>query len=110
MLESNGFIVITAKDEREAINALDGFYEVHQHGTESPSLTVLMDYMLEDTDGLTLISSLKELGFIRAKYFILSANSKDEIPRSAQFPEIPFLQKPLDIMAISTLRGELPTF
>ncbi|QQX81321.1 response regulator [Shewanella sp. KX20019] len=103
MLESDGFTVITAKDERETINALNSFYDVKQQTAELPSLIVLMDYMLDETDGLTLISLLKDLGFYHPKYFILSANCKDEIPRSALFPEITFLQKPIDIKTARAL-------
>ena len=103
MLESDGFSVMTAKDERETIDALNAFYSRWQVEAEMPSLIVLMDYMLDETDGLTLISSLKELGFNKLKYFILSANCKDEIPNSNQYPEITFLQKPIDINAIRAL-------
>jgi len=103
MLESDGYIVTTAKDRRESISALNNIYGEAQAASEAPSLIVLMDYMLDETDGLTLISSLRELGFHQPKYFILSANCKDEIPKSALFPEITFLQKPLDIKTIRAL-------
>lgn len=103
MLESDGFIVSTAKNERESVDVLTTFYNGRQAGDDVPSLIVLMDYMLDETDGLTLISSLKELGFNKAKYFILSANCKDEIPKAALFPEITFLQKPIDVDTLRAL-------
>jgi signal transduction histidine kinase len=105
MLESDGYSVTTAKDGRESINALNRFYGAQLQDTEVLPLIVLMDYMLDETDGLTLISSLKKLGFHQPEYFILSANSKDEIPKSALFPDIAFLQKPIDIKTIRALNA-----
>lgn len=97
MLESEGYQVFTAKNEQESLKVLNSYYDSKISVAENASLIVLMDYMLDDTDGLSLISSLKELGFIKAEYFILSANSRDEIPKAEDFPDIQFLQKPLNI-------------
>ena len=65
---------------------------------------VLMDYRLEDTNGLALIDDLiaqQALAAATAKpsthYFILSANDKLEIPQYAQYPHVSFLQKPLNV-------------
>jgi DNA-binding response OmpR family regulator len=65
-----------------------------------------MDYMLAETDGFTLIESMKAKGYRQQHYFILSAHTEDEIQKVKTFTDIAFLQKPLDI---NLLKQKLPT-
>ncbi|WP_394203041.1 ATP-binding protein [Shewanella waksmanii] len=99
MLESVGYRVYTAKDEPQALTVMPHCYQ--QAINNNSQLIVLMDYMLDNTDGLTLIARLKEQGYHHAQYFILSANSEDEIPDASKTKQIHYLQKPLDINSLN---------
>ncbi|GIU33096.1 ATP-binding protein [Shewanella schlegeliana] len=95
MLERVGYQVLTAKNEAQTFAALNSYYQ--SLNANNSSLIVLMDYMLDDTNGLALISKLKEEDFTNVTYFILSANSEDEIPEAKTYHDITYLQKPFEI-------------
>ncbi|WP_064791385.1 hybrid sensor histidine kinase/response regulator [Shewanella woodyi] len=95
MLEKQGFSVTTCRDAASTI----------EHIKNTTPEIVLMDYRLEETNGLALIDELMELqtdGATQERiktthYFILSANEKSEIPFSEEYPDVFFMQKPLNI-------------
>ncbi|NRD73975.1 hybrid sensor histidine kinase/response regulator [Shewanella sp. VB17] len=95
MLEKYGFNVTTQSD---AISAKQYLIEM------TPEI-VLMDYRLEDTNGLALIDELMDLQICQERekdikktyYFILSANDKAEIPFHEEYPDVFFMQKPLNM-------------
>ena len=66
---------------------------------------VLMDYQLEASNGLALIDDLMEIQarstksdkMKRTQFFILSANDKEEISFHEEYPDIFFMQKPLNM-------------
>ncbi|MCL1145918.1 ATP-binding protein [Shewanella marinintestina] len=96
LLESNGYKVITAVNEAESITALQRYMSKYGYSEQSP-LIVLMDYILGESNGLTLIEKLKQYGYNSLRYFILSANSENEIPKLSLSNDIVFLQKPLKV-------------
>ncbi|WP_220770999.1 ATP-binding protein, partial [Shewanella sp. MBTL60-007] len=100
MLERAGYMVLTANDEAQTMTALNHYYQ--NLNDEYSSLIVLMDYMLDETDGLTLISTLRTRGYDNLTYFILSANSEDEIPKAKQYCDITYLQKPFDLAQLQS--------
>lgn len=97
MLEKQGFSVTTRRDATSTI----------EHIKNTTPEIVLMDYRLEETNGLALIDELMELQtdvvtqerMKTTHYFILSANDKAEIPFSEEYPDVFFMQKPLNIDA-----------
>ncbi|WP_394230850.1 ATP-binding response regulator [Shewanella colwelliana] len=104
MLETAGFPVYTAEDKEGLFKLLESLNikPKPQCNQEDIEIIVLMDYMLTDTDGLTLIRMMRERGYGQIKYFILSANSKDEIPNSEFLQCVDFLQKPLDLTILES--------
>ncbi|MGF1879035.1 ATP-binding protein [Photobacterium frigidiphilum] len=113
MLEDEGFDVTTAENEREVFSAMAALSDqsvtyndvMHNDGAVYDELIILMDYMLAETDGFTLIESMKTKGYRQQHYFILSAHTEDEIQKVKTFTDIAFLQKPLDI---TLLKQKLP--
>ena len=95
MLEKYGFNV-TTRSHAESTK---------QYLIEMTPEIVLMDYRLEDTNGLALIDELMDLQMSptgekeikRTYYFILSANDKAEIPFHEEYPDVFFMQKPLNM-------------
>ncbi|MEH6532215.1 MAG: ATP-binding protein [Photobacterium frigidiphilum] len=109
MLEDEGFDVTTAENEREVFSAMAALSDnrvTHNDEAVYDELIILMDYMLAETDGFTLIESMKAKGYRQQHYFILSAHTEDEIQKVKTFADIAFLQKPLDI---TLLKQKLPT-
>ncbi|QYJ95697.1 ATP-binding response regulator [Shewanella spartinae] len=110
MLEIAGFTVFPVQTVEELFSLLKKL-DVKPLMTSKQKLTefiVLMDYKLGNTNGLTLIKSLQTQGYRQMRYFILSANSKDEIPDSESVKDVDFLEKPLDL-AILREQLNLPT-
>ncbi|MGF1869703.1 ATP-binding protein [Photobacterium indicum] len=108
MLEDEGFDVTTAENEREVFSAMAALSDhrvTHNDKAVYDELIILMDYMLAETDGFTLIESMKAKGYRQQHYFILSAHTEDEIQKVKTFTDIAFLQKPLDI---TLLKQKLP--
>lgn len=108
MLEDEGFDVTTAENEREVFSAMATLSDTsltYNDETVYDELIILMDYMLAETDGFTLIESMKAKGYRQQHYFILSAHTEDEIQKVKTFADIAFLQKPLDI---TLLKQKLP--
>ncbi|WP_211237661.1 hybrid sensor histidine kinase/response regulator [Shewanella colwelliana] len=99
MLETAGFIVYPVENESDLFNLLKdlNIKPEPQTNQDHANLIVLMDYKLADTDGLSIIRTMKNRGYWQIRYFILSANTKDEIPNSESFKDIDFLQKPLEL-------------
>ncbi|WP_076411482.1 ATP-binding protein [Shewanella sp. UCD-KL12] len=87
ILQNEGFNVSVKADD---VSALTEFSQLQ------PNI-VVMDYRLGNTDGLTLISKMKKKQIHQVHYFILSANDKSEIPNAEAYPDIAYLQKPLNI-------------
>ncbi|EAS42980.1 hybrid sensor histidine kinase/response regulator [Photobacterium profundum] len=108
MLEDEGFDVTTAENEREVFSAMAALSDSSVTCNDEAvydELIILMDYMLAETDGFTLIESMKAKGYRQQHYFILSAHTEDEIQKVKTFADIAFLQKPLDIQL---LKQKLP--
>jgi signal transduction histidine kinase/CheY-like chemotaxis protein len=113
MLEDEGFDVTTAENEREVFSAMAALSDhrvtpndvTYNDEAVYDELIILMDYMLAETDGFTLIESMKAKGYRQQHYFILSAHTEDEIQKVKTFADIAFLQKPLDI---TLLKQKLP--
>ena len=64
---------------------------------------VIVDYRLQDMNGLQLIKQMQQTLQNLAsdtqiehhcRFFLLSANDSDDIPELALFPEVHFMQKP----------------
>lgn len=87
ILEKKGFNVTTMLDGEAA---LAEFY------VSQPEI-VIMDYRLDNSDGVTMIGKMQKLQTSKVHYFILSANDKSEILNADRYPEITYLQKPLNI-------------
>ncbi|QDO84121.1 hybrid sensor histidine kinase/response regulator [Shewanella psychropiezotolerans] len=87
ILETGGFKVSAFQDEDEAFDAFK---------TSTPQI-VVMDYRLTKTDGISLIGEMRQLQTGNVHYFILSANDKSEIANADAYPDISFLQKPLNL-------------
>jgi signal transduction histidine kinase/CheY-like chemotaxis protein len=95
MLEKEGFDVTTRSDAEST----------KQYFAEVIPDIVLMDYRLAESNGLTLIDDLIELHpnsvgrdkVKRTHYFILSANDKEEISFHEEYPDVFFMQKPLNM-------------
>ena len=87
ILETGGFKVSAFQDEDEAFDAFK---------TSTPQI-VVMDYRLAKTDGISLIGEMRRLQTENVHYFILSANDKSEIANADVYPDISFLQKPLNL-------------
>lgn len=99
MLEEVNFTVYPVENEHDLLNLIQNMNIKPKplSDQKSAELIVLMDYKLADTDGLTIIETLQKRGYWQIRYFILSANTKDEIPNAESFKDIDFLQKPLDL-------------
>lgn len=99
MLETEGFTVYSAVNESDLFNLIQNLNikPEPQSNQDHANLIVLMDYKLADTDGLTIIRTMQQNGYLQIRYFILSANTKDEIPNAESFKDIDFLEKPLDL-------------
>ena len=67
---------------------------------------VIVDYQLDEVNGLELIAKMKCTQVnTQTQYFILSANDKNEIANSEQYPDIHFMQKPFNMaIFLSCLR------
>ncbi|AQS36030.1 histidine kinase,Response regulator receiver domain protein,histidine kinase [Shewanella psychrophila] len=87
ILETGGFIVSSFQDEDEAFDAFKA----------SEPQIVVMDYRLAKVDGISLIGEMRQSQTHKVHYFILSANDKSEIPNADAYPDISFLQKPLNL-------------
>ncbi len=87
ILETAGFVVSAFQDEDEAFDAFKA----------SQPQVVIMDYRLAKSDGISLIKEMLQAQTDKVHYFILSANDKSEIPNADSYPDITFLQKPLNI-------------
>lgn len=105
MLETEGFTVYSAVNESDLFNLIQNLNikPEPQSNQDHANLIVLMDYKLADTDGLTIIRTMQKRGYWQIRYFILSANTKDEIPNAESFKDIDFLQKPLDLAILKAL-------
>ena len=95
MLEKERFDVTTRSDAETS----------KQYFADALPEIVLMDYQLEASNGLALIDDLMEIQarstksdkIKRTQFFILSANDKEEISFHEEYPDVFFMQKPLNM-------------
>ncbi|MPY26582.1 hybrid sensor histidine kinase/response regulator [Shewanella psychropiezotolerans] len=87
VLKACGFVVRALQDEDQAFKAFKA----------SQPQVVVMDYRLAKADGISLIGEMQQVQTGEVHYFILSANDKSEIPNADAYPDITFLQKPLNL-------------